>query len=238
MASEKSHSNNLSIKELLDQISSSTTRKRKTLLSSLEKRVDELIDLDSAGLNNFDPEGDDYSAGFILQLLNRNNPDILAKVLTNKPDGWFKLKSSVAINYGPLQECLLKENFEEADRITSSSLRELAGEAAVKRGYVYFSEVSNIPSDDLITIDRLWVAYSQAKFGFSVQASLLDSLGGRYEMLWPKIGWKKNGVWTRYPGSFDWSLAAPDGHMPLVNQLRGVRLIDSLLSHQGIKSRV
>ena len=32
--------------------------------------------------------------------------------------------------------------------------------------------------------------------------------------MWPKIGWKKEGLWTRYPGSFCWSLDAPDGHMP------------------------
>ncbi|GIS31880.1 MAG: hypothetical protein Ct9H90mP3_6760 [Flammeovirgaceae bacterium] len=43
-----------------------------------------------------------------------------------------------------------------------------------------------------------------------------------------KIGWKKEGLWTRYPTSFCWSLKAPDGHMPLINQLRGVRLMDSI----------
>ena len=54
---------------------------------------------------------------------------------------------------------------------------------------------------------------------------------GRYDKLWPRIGWKKDGVWTRYPKSFNWSIDAPNGHMPLVNQLRGVRLMDSLLNH-------
>ena len=53
-------------------------------------------------------------------------------------------------------------------------------------------------------------------------------MNGRYDLLWPRIGWKREGIWTRYPGSFTWSLEAPEGHMPLVNQLRGVRLMDAL----------
>ena len=35
----------------------------------------------------------------------------------------------------------------------------------------------------------------------------------------------------------NWSLDAPDGHMPLINQLRGVRLMDSILRHPAIAER-
>ncbi len=90
---------------------------------------------------------------------------------------------------------------------------------------------------DLITLDRLWKAYSQGRFGFTVQSRLLKALDGRYDKLWPRIGWKKEGVWTRYPTSFDWSMEAPEGHMPLINQLRGVRLMDAILNHPGLASR-
>ena len=62
------------------------------------------------------------------------------------------------------------------------------------------------------------------------------TLDGRYVQLWPRIGWKTDGVWTRYPGAFTWSLDAPEGHMPLINQLRGVRLMDALLSHPDLVS--
>jgi len=90
---------------------------------------------------------------------------------------------------------------------------------------------------DLETIDRLWTIYSTGRFGFSIQAKILKSVGEKYELMWPKIGWKKEGLWTRYPGSFCWSLDAPDGHMPLINQLRGVRLMDSILRHPAIAKR-
>ena len=137
----------------------------------------------------------------------------------------------------PLQQSLLRENFEEADRITSAFLRKLAGPNAESRGYVYFSEVTYMPGLDLASIDRLWTVFSQGRFGFSVQAKLLSSLGGRYDRLWPRIGWKDNGVWTRYPKAFTWTIKAPEGHMPLINQLRGVRLMDALLTHPALASR-
>jgi hypothetical protein len=132
----------------------------------------------------------------------------------------------------------MAQDYELADRITSERLRQLAGQAAVTRGYVYYSEVPPIAAVDLESLDRLWLTYSQGRFGFSVQLRLLRSCGDRWDLLWPKLGWKLNGTWTRYPGSFTWSLAAPEGHLPLVNQLRGVRLMDALLSHHGLKGRL
>ena len=72
---------------------------------------------------------------------------------------------------------LLEQNFEDADRLTSSYLRKLAGKLAVNRGYVFYSEVNNMSSTDLQTIDRLWTIYSNGRFGFSIQAKLLKSVG-------------------------------------------------------------
>jgi len=132
----------------------------------------------------------------------------------------------------------MTQQFEEADRITSALLRELAGPDAVRRGYVYYSEVPPMPSADLDSLDRLWVCFSRGRFGFSVQGRLLRSCNARWELLWPKLAWKDGGRWTRYPGSFQWSIDAPEGHMPLVNQLRGVRLMDALLNHPALQQRI
>ena len=238
MPSDKNHSSNLSIEELLKLFSSSSQRKRRTLITSIEERYEELLEIDSAGLNLFDPGSDNWAAGWILQVINRKRPEFLKNLFNESIGGWFQTSSARDINYSAFQKSLVQERFEDADRLTTSFLRKLAGPSAEQRGYVYFSEVENIPHEDLITIDRLWIAYSQGKFGFSVQRRLLKSLGGRYELLWPKIGWKKDGVWTRYPGSFDWTMKSPEGHMPLVNQLRGIRLMDALLNHSAIESRI
>jgi len=209
-------------------------RKRLGLLAVLEERVDELLDLGSSLMLGFDTDLCDWAPGFILQLIHKTDENFIKNNLDCDDLSWFTGPSEVGFDYSPLQRYLLNESYEDADRFTSSKLRELAGEKAVKRGYVYFSEVESIPSIDLLTLNKLWIVYSRGKFGFTVQAKILDSVGGRYDKLWPRIGWKKDGVWTRYPKSFNWSIEAPNGHMPLVNQLRGVRLMDSLLNHQAL----
>jgi len=219
---------------LVTKFIQSSQRKRKNLLNDIELSAEGLFTIADDLFNDFDKESDDWAAGWILQVLKKYKPEFFNNEIYNH---WFSTASDQGINYDNMQLKLLEQDFEEADRLTSAYLRQLAGKVAEKRGYVFYSEVKNISGTDLITMDRLWKIYSQGKFGFSIQAKLLKTVDKRYDLLWPKIGWKNNGIWTRYPSSFNWSLDAPDGHMPLVNQLRGVRLMDSLLKHPSIAER-
>ena len=236
MLSGLSSSSDLSVDQLLEKFSSGSSRQKRSLIPAVEKAADQLAAMGAAALASFDREGDEWAAGWILQALHRHQPSALSP-LFNASGGWFAACSESDLDYSPLQQALLEERFEEADRLTSAFLRHLAGEQAERRGYVYFSEVLSMRGLDLVTMDRLWIAYSQGRVGFTVQARLLATLNGRYDKLWPRIGWKQEGVWTRYPNAFDWSLTAPEGHMPLVNQLRGVRLIDALLNHPSLVAR-
>ena len=236
MLSGLSSSSDLSVDQLLEKFSSGSLRQKRSLIPAVEKAADQFAAMGAAALASFDREGDDWAAGWILQTLYRHQPLALSSLL-DASGGWFVTGSASDLDYSPLQQALLAERFEEADRLTSAFLRQLAGEQAERRGYVYFSEVLSMRGLDLVTLDRLWIAYSQGRFGFTVQARLLATLNGRYDKLWPRIGWKKEGLWTRYPKAFDWSLKAPEGHMPLVNQLRGIRLIDALLNHPSLVAR-
>ena len=232
-----SQSKNNSIENITDLVNSfveSNQRKRKSLIKKIESSADSLFEVADTFFKESEREGDDWAKGWILQVLKMHRPEFFKNDIYNN---WFLTYSERKINFDKLQLNLLEQNFEEADRLTSSILRELAGKVAEKRGYVFYSEVKNMSGKDLETIDRLWNIYSQGKFGFSIQAKLLKSVGKRYDLLWPRIGWKKDGIWTRYPSAFSWSLDAPDGHMPLVNQLRGVRLMDSILRHPSIALR-
>ncbi len=231
MSSKDNYDNTIA---LVKKFIESNQRKRKSLINEIELSVDSLFEIADEIVQTFDRNCDDWAYGCLLQILKKNKPNFFNDDIYNK---WFLTYSEININYDDLQLKLLEQNFEEADRLTSAYLRKLAGTVAEKRGYVFYSEVKKFPDKDLITIDRLWNIYSQGKFGFSIQARILKSVGKRYDLLWPKIGWKKDGIWTRYPGSFCWSLKAPDGHMPLVNQLRGVRLMDSILRHPAIAIR-
>ena len=237
MLSGSTPATKLSVDQLLDRFAKGTPRQRRPLIKQVEARSEDLAAVGSDLLTGFDPAGDDWAAGWILQVLQRHQPESIAALIKSPDAGWLAAESAVGLNYGPLQQELLNQNFEEADRITSQCLRDLAGDAAVKRGYVYFTEVAPMSGIDLVSLDRLWTVYSQGRFGFTVQSQLLDALDGRYERLWPRIGWKRDGVWTRYPGAFTWSIEAPEGHMPLINQLRGVRLMDSVLNHPALVAR-
>jgi len=225
--------------QLLDRFLAAPTRQRRTLLRQIDQRAGDLLPLIPDRLDALDATGDDWGAGCLIQLLAAGSDGAGRDALLQRyPDGWLATSSGMAIDYGPLQRHLVLQEYEEADRLTSVLLRRLAGPAAEKRGYVYYSEVAAMPAVDLESIDRLWICFSRGRFGFSVQGRLLEACGGQWERLWPRLGWKHEGVWTRYPASFTWSLDAPEGHMPLINQLRGVRLMDALLSHPALAARI
>jgi GUN4-like/ARM-like repeat domain, GUN4-N terminal len=150
---------------------------------------------------------------------------------THFAEGVVPLQSERAIAYQPLQQLLAKQEFQAADVLTLQLLCELAGEAAVQRKWVYFTEVEQFAMADLQTINALWLMHSDGQFGFSVQRDLWLGVGKNWEKLWAKIGWKDGNNWTRYPQGFTWDLSAPRGHLPLSNQLRGVRMIASLFNH-------
>ncbi len=223
---------------LLERFQAGNPRQRRALLTTLQQQSHALRPLIPDHLAGVDATGDDWAAGFLIQILLEELDGLREEFLARYPDGWLATVSARGLDYAPLQRALMAQQFEEADRITSSLLRELAGPEAVRRGYVYYSEVPPIASADLDSLDRLWVCFSRGRFGFSVQGRLLRSCNGRWERLWPKLAWKDAGRWTRYPGSFQWSIEAPEGHMPLVNQLRGVRLMDALLNHPALQQRI
>ncbi|MBZ8179014.1 GUN4 domain-containing protein [Oscillatoria salina] len=170
--------------------------------------------------------------GKAYQLLYQANSPTTEEFLQTKfPQGVVPLVSERNIDYLPIQKSLAKGDYQKADRLTLAKLCELAGEAAIARKWLYFTEVESFPVSDLQTIDRLWFIYSEGKFGFSVQRDLWLAVGKDFAKLWPKIGWKSGNKWTTYPREFTWDLSAPKGHLPLSNQLRGVRVFASLLTH-------
>ncbi|MEA5533575.1 GUN4 N-terminal ARM-like repeat domain-containing protein [Crocosphaera sp. XPORK-15E] len=152
-------------------------------------------------------------------------------IQTYGSEGIIPLKSERNVDYRPLNQLLIEQNFQEADTLTRYLLCELGGEGAVQRKWVYFTEVEQFPVTDLYTINSLWWVYSEGKFGFSVQRKLWLSVGKDFNKLWPKIGWKKDNNWTQFPNQFTWDLSAPVGHLPLLNQLRGVRVAAALFAH-------
>ena len=178
---------------LVKKFVESNQRKRINLLSNIESEVDKLFLIGKKLFDDFEQDGDDWAPGWFLQLFKKHKPKFFEDKKYNK---WFNTYSDANINYDELQLKLLEQKFEDADRLTSSYLRKLAGKLAEKRGYVFYSEVKNMSGKDLETIDRLWTIYSTGRFGFSIQAKILKSVGKKYELMWPKIGWKKEDMFS------------------------------------------
>ena len=158
--------------DLIKKFVESNQRKRINLLPDIESDVDNLFLIAKKIFDNFERDGDDWAPGFLLQILKKHKPLFFND---KKYNNWFITYSDENINYDELQLKLLEQKFEDADRLTSSFLRKLAGKLAENRGYVFYSEVNNMSGTDLQTIDRLWSIYSNGRFGFSIQAKILNS---------------------------------------------------------------
>lgn len=171
-------------------------------------------------------------AGRALQVLHQlQDPKTEAFLAQHWPTGIVSLSPECQVDYTEIQQALMQQAYETADRLTLQKMCELAGPMAVKRKWLYFTEVNAFPVKDLQTLDLLWSIYSEGKFGFLQQRKVWLGVGKTWEKMWPKIAWKDENRWTRYPDGFIWGLDAPVGHLPLTNQLRGVRVMDALMNH-------
>lgn len=178
-----------------------------------------------------------YIDGIIFKQIYNSKAIMLHKQIKKHfQDGIVKMESSNSINYKPLYESLISDNFQEANRLTQQYLNVLAGLSQNKtRQWLYFTDVSNFPVQDLKTIDALWNIYSEGQFGFSVQKQVWIYNNKNWEKFWHKIGWKINKKSVRYPHEFTWNTSAPTGHLPLFNQLRGVQVLAALFMHPALK---
>lgn len=140
-----------------------------------------------------------------------------------------------------LEQHLSAQDFRQADEETRRLLIVLAGEAVVKRGYVFFSEVQFIQESDLKEIDSLWRKYSDNKFGYSVQKKIWNKVNRDFTSFFIKVGWMKKLEssevdqynYRAFPNEFIWELneETPEGHLPLTNALRGTQLLSSIFTH-------
>lgn len=158
--------------------------------------------------------------------------DILTKLKQNFKQGILQLDNDLTLNYQPLQELLINQDFQEADKLTQKYLCKLAGLGKeINREWLYFTDIAMIPAKDLLYIDLLWQLYSRGQFGFSIQRQIWINNRCKWNTFWQIIGWTKQNIPCRYPLEFIWTLEAPKGHLPLFNQLRGIQVISALFDH-------
>ena len=203
----------------------------------LESALQELEDPDVIPSDDND---DDDAKAIVAELLAELTPPLLPEL---SPEPEIELKSDKGVDYRKLQELLQAGKWREADEETSARMLEVMGK--VKWWDMEIADIDNFPCADLRTIDRLWVKYSDGRFGFSVQKQIYQNLGGTRELdyeVWhafgKAVGWGVNGQWRRY-SDLSFQLKSPNGHLP-VNTFRpyipsGLRhLIPVLLSRTDL----
>ncbi|MFM6371884.1 MAG: GUN4 domain-containing protein, partial [Dolichospermum sp.] len=123
------------------------------------------------------------SAEKVLQDLNRSHNDKYqqARQQQNIPtpspvNQEVELKSDVGMDYRKLRDLLQAGKWKEADKETLRVM--LAVAKREKEGWLDVESIDNFPCADLSIIDKLWVKYSDGRFGFSVQKRIYQSLGG------------------------------------------------------------
>jgi hypothetical protein len=142
---------------------------------------------------------------------------------------------AVSVDYIQLKKLLERGNWKEADEETARLMLCVVGRE--KEGYFDdISQIDKVPGEVLRTIDSLWVNYSNARFGLSVQKRIYQSLGGTREYnrkIWEQfgqsVGWRRDNKWLLYV-YLDFSLNAPEGCYPAqvlrVYEAGGVWVVD------------
>jgi len=128
-------------------------------------------------------------------------------------------QASVASGYEKLEQFLADGKWKEADEETFCIM--LAVAKREQEGWLDETSIDNFPCDDLSIIDKLWVKYSNGRFGFSVQKQIYQSLAqtrGEYNWetwaaLGDRVGWRRGVRWLWYK-DLTFSISAPEGHLP------------------------
>jgi hypothetical protein len=155
-----------------------------------------------------------------MQTLIRQDP--LFRPLFNlppSPKSKNPLIDSRSIDYRRLKDFLAKGKWKEADQETSDLLVRLSNREG--KGWIRKDDIQNLSCEGLRNIDRLWVAYSKGKFGFSIQRKIYRSLGGTAENshevdknFGNMVGWRRDGVW-KYSSDITYDKAKP-GFLPVL----------------------
>ena len=126
------------------------------------------------------------------------SPEQIASRL--KPSNEVSLVSAKGVDYRKLRDLLKAKKWKEADEETRRVMLKVASRES--EGSLRVEDVKNFSCQDLGTIDKLWVKYSNGKFGFSVQKQIYQGVGGSkeynsddYKKFADKVGWRKGGEW-------------------------------------------
>ena len=115
-----------------------------------------------------------------------------------------------------LKDLLAAGEWQKGDRLTYTVLLNIGKRE--NQGWLDKDTIIKLPCEYLSIIDRMWVQYSQERFGFSVQQQVWQQVSGKISylnefQLSDGVGWRVNHQWLDYQ-DLSFNLNAPRGHLP------------------------
>ncbi|MBD1935840.1 GUN4 domain-containing protein [Microcoleus sp. FACHB-68] len=93
------------------------------------------------------------------------------------------------LNLTNLKNFLKQKNLQAADRETYELVLKLAGEKSQSRGYIDYTEIENLPCNELRNIDKVWRESSEGKLGFSAQQIIYKKQRQDWQKMYSQVGW-------------------------------------------------
>ncbi len=161
-----------------------------------------------------------------------------------------ELRSSQGIDYSNLDKFLKNKQWYEADQLTARLMLKASGREENGWGWIDLESIKNFPCEDLQTIDRLWVHYSDGLYGFSVQKQIYVECGGKpdfspssvqtWSIFCDLTAWQSEGKLLDYTDQlFKNNFMSVKGHLPAFliwcRQTCGIGCqVMSLFSHEDL----
>lgn len=150
------------------------------------------------------------------------------------------ISQTTGVDYTGLKNLLQQQKWQQADEMTYDLMTK-AGDQD-NSGFITSTELEDIACEDLQTIDRLWLEYSQGKFGLSVQQQIYKSLASSqaidintYRQFSQQVGWTKqdnpNDPDYYLYDDLNFSINAPPGHLPRWSWGLNIAVVYSRMSY-------
>jgi predicted NACHT family NTPase len=177
-------------------------------LKAANRRIDSSLEQQIQKATDFELNDDDINSITI----NITNTNVIRSL------DWL-VKNSL---YQQLETFLKNGQWKEADQETSRLMLQIVGKEADQ--WLSVEDIQNFPCEDLRAIDKLWVDYSQGKFGFSVQKKVWMDCGGVpgeydhdvYLTFADQVGWYRSGDRLSYDKLTFLLQDSKQGHLPVV----------------------
>ena len=192
-------------------------------LQETTKRIDPALMHVVEGANIFNINASSISNNFSGEIL-IGGSSIVTKETINRIDPALEqelevLKGKVqSSRYQKLEDFLKNQQWKEADSETYRLMITTVGKEEGQ--WSESEELLNFPCEELLSIDRLWVKYSEGRFGFSVQKELYLECGGiadgqHHAEAWKSFcntnGWMEKDEYIKVL----FNASAPRGHLPM-----------------------